>query len=118
MKPMSRKAKRAARAVAGVLLVAMLGGAAVWRAVGKAKHPAAEKSPQETQTPASVTVQPAPQTEPDAPSAERSEPPRDPAENAGEVTVGMERLFPMERSENPRVVGSVEVSQETKEATP
>ena len=118
MEEMSRKAKRVARMVAGVLLVAMLGGAAVWRAVGKEKHPAAEKSPQEIQTPAPAGTQPAPQTEPDAPSAERSEPPRDPAENAGEVTIGMERLFPMERSENPRMVGSVEVSQETKEETP
>ena len=118
MEEMSRKAKRVARMVAGVLLVAMLGGAAVWRAVGKEKHPAAEKSPQEIQTPAPAGTQPAPQTEPDAPNIEKPEPPRDPAENAGEVTVGMERLFPMERSENPRVVGSVEVSQETKEGTP
>lgn len=116
--PTSQKTKRLIRIAAGILLAATLIGAIVYRIGGSGRKPAAGKEPESTEAPVPAAEPSVPEEKTDTKETPAADTDLPEAESAGEIALDVSPLLPMEQSENPRVVGSVEITHETKEETP
>ena len=114
MEPMKRKKRILLCVIAGAVLAAILAGTVLCWTVRTDRQLTKEKIT-DNQTEPSATEARSNPADPPAP-AQSTE--TNPAEKAGDVSLDPGDLFPMERSENPRVVGPVELSYETKEKMP